>query len=342
MRSENRGIFKKLHRFLVLNELTTIMIIALLILTIVLVVNQSQRNVEAEANDFISKLTDSPTTKRYELAKLKAEVDQIRSDTSGSLFWLKLIGLFVTVGGAVGGYLVAQSKATKERLSFEHRKDVDQAYQAIVQELSKKDEPLLRAAAAVKLGSIMNEFPAEWKVNDERKKQLVQLTKQVLAAALTIETEEKIRKTITIAIAQDKSIPRELKGKNTNFADVREIDFSGANAKNAYWAKADFSYADFFRADLSNVSFRSSILKSVQFKEAKLTNAVLVESDLTNAVLEEADCEGANFAGAKVLGMKLKGAILEGVDKKVEVDVSEKGDGSKMVMFEEWLANNVS
>src|SRR5262245_32493089 len=45
----------------------------------------------------------------YEISKLDAEIRQIRSDTSGSLFVLKLIALFVTVGGAVGGYLIGQS-----------------------------------------------------------------------------------------------------------------------------------------------------------------------------------------------------------------------------------------
>jgi len=43
---------------------------------------------------------------RYEVERLKAQIKQIRSDTAGSLFWLKMVALFVTVGGAVGGYLV--------------------------------------------------------------------------------------------------------------------------------------------------------------------------------------------------------------------------------------------
>src|SRR5215470_14629981 len=52
--------------------------------------------------------------------KLTAEIRRIRSETGGSLFWLKMIGLFVTVGGAVGGYLVAQDQVTKARNKFEH------------------------------------------------------------------------------------------------------------------------------------------------------------------------------------------------------------------------------
>ena len=55
----------------------------------------------------------------YEVSKLDAEIRQIRSDTAGSLFALKVIALFVTVGGAVGGYLIGQSRTTQARISFE-------------------------------------------------------------------------------------------------------------------------------------------------------------------------------------------------------------------------------
>lgn len=50
---------------------------------------------------YSKKLSDKKT--EYEIGKLDAEISRIRSDTAGSLFWLKLIALFVTVGGAVGG-----------------------------------------------------------------------------------------------------------------------------------------------------------------------------------------------------------------------------------------------
>jgi hypothetical protein len=39
------------------------------------------------------------------------------------------------------------------------------------------------------------EFPHEWNVSDKRKNQLIQLTKQVLAAARSIEDEPKVLKT---------------------------------------------------------------------------------------------------------------------------------------------------
>lgn len=84
----------------------------------------------------------------YEISKLDAEIRQIRSDTAGSLFALKVIALFVTVGGAVGGYLIGQSRTTQARISFEDRKNVDEVYQSIIRELAD-ETPILRAAAAV-------------------------------------------------------------------------------------------------------------------------------------------------------------------------------------------------
>lgn len=99
----------------------------------------------------------------YEIAKLAAEIRQIRSDTYGSLFWLKAVALFVTVGGAVGGYLIGQSRTTQTRLQhereIENRKNVDAQYQTLVQELSDSGSAVLRAAAAVKLGHILKSFP---------------------------------------------------------------------------------------------------------------------------------------------------------------------------------------
>lgn len=65
-----------------------------------------------------------------EIDKLAAEIRQIRSDTAGSLFWLKMIALFVTVGGAVSGYLIGQSRNTHRRIDFEKRNNVDAVYQS--------------------------------------------------------------------------------------------------------------------------------------------------------------------------------------------------------------------
>jgi uncharacterized protein YjbI with pentapeptide repeats len=339
---EKLNIRTALNKILTLNAVTVgILVVTLLILIFLVVDNRQQKAVEGVVPPTPEK---SPVSAKepFEIAKLRAEIEQIRSDTSGSLFWLKLIAVFVTVGGAVGGYLLAQTRASRDRIEFEDRKNVDLAYQSIVQELSN-DSPLLRAAAAVKLGSILSAFPSEWNVNEERKLQLQQLTKDVLAAALATEENEKVLKTITIAIAKHKNLGTDFEG----LADLRGIDMSGAKAADAYWAKADFTYADFFKANLNGASFRKSILRGAQFRESILTNAVFCDADCTHTNFKFADLRNADFTGAKlshvnfeeakVYGVKLAKAEIEISDEIVKVDLSPNSDGTKLVTVEQWL-----
>jgi hypothetical protein len=275
----------------------------------------------------------------YEISKLDAEIRQIRSDTAGSLFALKLIALFVTVGGAVGGYLIAQSSTTKARLEFEDRKNVDEVYQSIIRELAD-ESAILRAAAAVKLGSILKSFPSEWNVSDARKDQLKELTKQVLAAAMSIEEDEKVLKTLSINLILYKKMPDE------SFAHLREIDLSGAKAIDAYWARCDFSFADFYAANLSQASFRKSLLNNSQFRQAQAQNTVFDGADCSQANFLLADLRGASFAGATLDGtnfqdahvasVTLTGATIRNLPDCM-VDLSANGDGSQPVPIREWL-----
>ncbi|MBB96576.1 MAG: hypothetical protein CML68_18505 [Rhodobacteraceae bacterium] len=320
-----------------LSQRAIVFLVSLLLIAMVAVIYGVQHFVDPEVTVTSATLSDQKT--EYEISKLEAEISRIRSDTAGSLFWLKLIALFVTVGGAVGGYLVGQSLNTSRRLSFEHRKDVDAAYQSIVNELSE-ESPILRAAASVKLGSILKTFPVEWRVTKERKYQIVQLTKQILAAALSIESDTKVRKTITISIALDNS------DADSELANLRELDLSGACGNDAYWAKCDFFGADFYSADMSASSFRKSSLEYTQFREAVLQGAVFNESncvgtnfamsDLRGATFTNAILDGVNFDQAKVFGVDLVGATIEN-PMAGQVDCSADGDGSEWVSVKSWI-----
>jgi hypothetical protein len=284
-----------------------------------------------------------------EIDKLAAEIRQIRSDTGGSLFWLKMAALFVTVGAAVGGYLIGQARTTRERvdaerrttqnrLDFEHRLNVDATYHAIVQELSV-DAPLMRVASAMRLGKLLQAPPVEWHIGDERRQELSQLTKQLLAASLAIEHEPRVLKALTIALA--------LHADESGNADLRGLDFSGARARDAYWARIDFGYADFYRADLTDASLRKAILDGAQFRETTLANAVLTEArcegatfklaDLRGANLDGANLKGARFENVRVFGASLAGAEV-GDNPAGEVDVSPEGDASQTIAVSEWLA----
>ncbi|MCH8962178.1 MAG: pentapeptide repeat-containing protein, partial [Bacteroidetes bacterium] len=185
----------------------------------------------------------------------------------------------------------------------------------------------------------------------ERRDQIIQLTKQVLAASLTMDEDAKVRKTATIALVHHHPWKDEDKKK---YADARGLDLSGAQAQDAYWARVDFNYADFYDADLSKASLREAILHGAQFRETDLRDAVLVKAkcdqanfklaDLRGADLSGANLVGARFDGAKVYGATLAGATHgENPDAEVaEVDVSEGGDGSEMIPVHQWLVQQGS
>jgi len=336
-------------------------LVAVLLMISVALVYLSQALVEKDAFLPPAVTSSSPNAsasseeqkKQFEMAKLAAEIRQIRSDTGGSLFWLKMMALFVTVGGAVGGYLLGQSQATQKRIAFEDRKNIDAAYQAIVQELSSGSQ-VLRAAAAVKLGAILRAFPSEWDVSDERRAQLIQLTKQVLPAALAIEQDAKVLKTLSIAIGLHQPWihgrhPDPNDGPDrvdpSEYSDLRGIDLSGAKATDAYWARVDFSNADFFKAICPEASFRKAILRGTQLREADLHGAVFIEARCQHANFKMADLRGANFTsawldGAKFEHARVAGAVLSGVQGDIPdtmVDISD-GDTPRMTSLHQWMA----
>jgi hypothetical protein len=324
-----------------------VLLVLLVLLAVLVMAFLLQSRAEQGA---LTPITSGTSAKEQrEIDKLGAEIRQIRSDTGGSLFWLKMAGLFVTVGAAVGGYLIGQARTTRERLEaerqttqdrldFEHRLNVDATYQALVQELSV-DAPLMRVASAMKLGKLLQAPPVEWHVSSDRRQELSQLTKQLLAASLAIEKEPKVLKALTIALA--------LHTEGSECADLRELDLSGANARDAYWARIDFRYSDFYRADLTDASLRKAILDGAQFRETTLANAVLTDVQCEGASFKLADLRGANFDGAKLRGttfenVRVFGATLVGAEvgdnPQGQVDISPEGDASKTIPVSEWLA----
>jgi len=342
-----RSLRSKIKKGFGLDRFGIPILIVLMVLVIVIVVEYSQKLSEQTS---LPPIVSTSPKEQYEIAKLAAEIRQIRSDTSGSLFWLKMIALFVTVGGAVGGYLVGQKQTTKKRLEFESLKNIDSVYQGIVLELAD-NAPLVRAAAAVRLGMILKSFPYEWIVDEVRRDQMIQLTKQVLAASLAIEANPKVLKTLTIALVLHKRLDDDPKepGKKRTVGDLRELDLSAAKAVDAYWARVDFSYSDFYQADLTRASFRGSVLRGTQFREANLRDAVLIDSNCLEANFKLADLRKADltnatliktkFEDAKVFGCVLTGASFrDNVDDWV--DYSEAGDGSQKIRVSEWLAQH--
>lgn len=343
--SDNVNTKKAFKRLLDREDFRTAAVVFLLLVVIALLLEGRQGWAIQGSIPNDPAMPPATAKETFEIAKLKAEIQQIRSDTSGSLFWLKLIAVFVTVGGAVGGYLLAQTKTSRERIEFEDRKNVDAVYQAIVQDLSN-ESALLRAAAVVKLGSVLQSFPSEWKITDPQKQQMKQLTKQILAAALATESDLKVLKTTTIAIALDRSLPARKVGEK-NVADLRELDLSTVKADDAYWADIDFSSTDFYKANLVSASFRRSVLTKSQFREANLSKAVFNEADCSGTSFKLADLRDASFVEAtfsnvdfemaKVHGVRIDINAIKGSNLSLKVDNSPFGDGSDLITVEEWL-----
>jgi hypothetical protein len=328
---------RTLRSRLVLNQ-PVIVLVVLLVLAVMLLTSFLLQS-RAERGALTPIVAGGTSAKELrEIDKLNAEIKQIRSDTGGSLFWLKMAGLFVTVGAAVGGYLIGQARSTKDKLDFEHRQSVDATYHAIIQELSV-ETPLLRVASAMRLGKLLQSPPVEWHVSPARRQELSQLTKQVLAASLAIETEPKVLKALTIALG--------LHAEESEHADLRQLDLSGAKAKDAYWARIDFRYADFYLADLTEASLRKAVLDGAQFRQTILANAVLTEASCEGATFKLADLRGANLDGAKLRGttfedVRVFGASLVGAEVGDNpaglVDISPNGDKSETMPVDEWLA----
>lgn len=337
--SPGRLSYKRPGRASGLSDRVIAGLVILVLVGTVLAVYLSQAIVEKGALSSVPGSTN--LREQREVDKLDAEIRQIRSDTGGSLFWLKMAGIFVTVGTAVGGYLLGQSRTTHKRLELEKWNSTNGLYQRIVQELSA-DSALLRAAAAAKLGKFLQSFPAEWDLTPERLAELRDLTKKVLAASLAIETEPKVLKTLTIAIA--------LSDPELKHGDLHGVDLSGAKATDAYWKGIDFTDADFYLADLTRASLREATLIRAQFRDTKLNDAVLVGAcceganfkftDLRGADLSGAALQLARFEGAKVFGVKVDAHTTFGKNPDHEVDVSEAGDGSQKMSVALWLARD--
>lgn len=298
MSDKNQSYVQKISRLL--SEQRVVLAVVAILVGIIAVVTLSESFAQKNSLGRYPQGTNLESEKKErEVDKLVAEIRQIRSQTGGSLFWLNLFGVFVTVGGAVGGYVIAQrqnrqeqrsseEKTERERLEFEHRKDIDSQFQELVQELTLLDRPLLRAAAAMKLGALLKKFPSEWNVSETRRIELLGLTKQILATALALEESTKVQKAIMIAVAMH--------------PDLQNLNFSGVQATNAYWAKRDFTYADFYQANLSYASFRKATLNKAQFWGANLQEAVLAGADCTESNFKLADLQRANFQEANIKG----------------------------------------
>lgn len=99
----------------------------------------------------------------------------------------------------------------------------------------------------------------------------------------------------------------QLEGANLSFADLKGADLSLANLTGA-----KFSYAN-----MQLTNFSEAQLAEAQFNGAKLQGANLAKAQLEGANLAAANLQGAQMTSTKLQGANLKEAKLEGTDLRM-------------------------
>ena len=88
-----------------------------------------------------------------------------------------------------------------------------------------------------------------------------------------------------------------------------ETRFSRTNLREAYFFRADLSWARLTAADLQSAGFVGANLKFADLQEADLQGAYIYGADLQGA-----DLQGANLRGVALRKANLESAVLDGVD----------------------------
>ncbi|WP_179118223.1 pentapeptide repeat-containing protein [Saccharothrix sp. ALI-22-I] len=99
-------------------------------------------------------------------------------------------------------------------------------------------------------------------------------------------------------------------------ADLRGVDFAGANLFSAHLGQtalmdADLSRANLYQADFSRAILTGAVLRDVQGAESSFFWAGLAEADCSGAVLDEADLSLADLRKANLSRAELRGANLD-------------------------------
>ncbi|MEQ9624124.1 pentapeptide repeat-containing protein [Coleofasciculus chthonoplastes] len=97
-------------------------------------------------------------------------------------------------------------------------------------------------------------------------------------------------------------------------ADLKNVDFTGADFSNADLRNADFTDADFSRTALSRANFSDANLIRVNLSNADLVNANFSDANLSNANLFDANLYSANLTSANLSDALLSKVNLGNAD----------------------------
>lgn len=97
-------------------------------------------------------------------------------------------------------------------------------------------------------------------------------------------------------------------------ADLRKIDFSGADLSGLSLRSAYCEDASFVGTHLNDARLEETIFTGANFRESLLNNANVSNADLSHAVLVDVQAHGGNFQGANFTGSDLSGGDFSGAD----------------------------
>lgn len=96
--------------------------------------------------------------------------------------------------------------------------------------------------------------------------------------------------------------------------DLRGVDLTGANVRDASFNRADLSGATLVEVDARRAKFVSATMRQVVLDGARLVRADLTKADLTEASLKGVDFTSARLFRANLRGADLTGARLDAAD----------------------------
>jgi uncharacterized protein YjbI with pentapeptide repeats len=290
------------------------------------------REVEQRIQDYIaadSNGNDSEldAEKLTNIQKTLVDIKSAYSELRGARLILDAMGVFVVVGGGVGGYLLSQAQSNEQRRRELERQAIDTMVSDIIKELSSpKEQEVLRASAAVKFGQILDEFPAEWEFfGDENQKkkrqnQIRDLIKSVLSTALSIETNASVLKRIaenlnkhTLASSEasgylllnlDSNQPtiKKLKDHPEILKDYPAINKLVANLQvraNASKGNKDKGFVDMRYLDLSNANANIEAAKAREVSGFYWPRCLFDNTDFHNAQLNHSSLKNSYFRGIR-------------------------------------------
>ncbi|MEB3193173.1 MAG: pentapeptide repeat-containing protein [Snowella sp.] len=212
--------------------------------------------------------------------------------------------IFITGCFALLNYQISQKKLELDKETSQKNLELADSKQ-ITERFSKAVEQLGEESITVRLGAI---YSLERIAKDSKYDHWTIM--EVLTAFIREKSNDDRK--------PDSKIPQDIQaaltviGRRNTKSDIQNemlyldnIDFSGAELRNANFSNIYFAKTKFNYANLYQVKFNNALLYSAEFKYAHLHKADFTDANLTNADLSNANFTDANLTNADIENTKI-------------------------------------